>query len=98
MIFPNFGRWSSASGRWFTRERLYLRGQWTPLVRVRLRYLRTNREAHRAAAAGSPPPPYPHPPHVSEDCESGAYFCTDPACPGQPWNWPPKDSDVEVEP
>lgn len=43
IIFVAFGRWSSASGRWFTRKRIYWRGyKWTPFVRVRWRYARNN--------------------------------------------------------
>jgi len=39
MIFIAFGRWSSAHGRWFTRERIYRGGwRWTPFVRVSWRY------------------------------------------------------------
>jgi len=44
MIILNFGQWSSSSGRWFTRERLYKFGKWTPLCRISLRYLKTSRE------------------------------------------------------
>lgn len=37
--FIAFGRWSSASGRWFTRTRIYWKGwKWTPFVCVRWRY------------------------------------------------------------
>lgn len=42
MIWINFGRWDNAYGRVFVRSRLYLHGwKWTPLVRVRFRYLKT---------------------------------------------------------
>lgn len=35
----SFGRWHSASGFFFVRERLYRsRHRWTPFVRVRKRY------------------------------------------------------------
>jgi hypothetical protein len=45
MLWIAFGRWSSASGALFTRERLYGRkGQWTPLVKVSFRYLATARQ------------------------------------------------------
>lgn len=40
MIWIALGKWSSASGRWFIRERIYHRGRWTPFVFVRWRYLR----------------------------------------------------------
>lgn len=45
MIGFSMGQWSTAAGRFFVRERYYYRGRWTPLVRVRLRYLRTLRQA-----------------------------------------------------
>ena len=34
----NFGRWSNAAGQWFVAERIYCRGRWTPLCRLRRRY------------------------------------------------------------
>ena len=36
--FIRFGRWSSSSGRWLVWQRIYLRGRWTPFVRVWRRY------------------------------------------------------------
>lgn len=42
MIIPRLGRWSSSSGSIFIWDRLYLHGyKWTPLCRVRFRYLHT---------------------------------------------------------
>ncbi len=39
MLWVAFGRWSSSSGNWFIRTRIYSRrGKWTPFVRVRWRY------------------------------------------------------------
>jgi hypothetical protein len=38
MIVISFGRWSSASGIWFTRERIYRGGRWTPFCRISWRY------------------------------------------------------------
>jgi hypothetical protein len=46
MIVLSFGRWDSASGSIFIRERLYHNGKWTPLCRIRFRYLKTIRERH----------------------------------------------------
>ena len=44
--FVALGRWSSASGRWFTRERIYWKGwKWTPFVRVRRRYPKEKSDA-----------------------------------------------------
>jgi hypothetical protein len=35
MYWLNFGRWSSAAGRFFVARRVYLKGyKWTPLVRL----------------------------------------------------------------
>lgn len=40
MITLGFGRWSSASGRWFIRRRLYFgRYRWTPFCTLEWRYL-----------------------------------------------------------
>ncbi|WP_157109911.1 hypothetical protein [Thermanaeromonas toyohensis] len=37
MIWLNFGRWSSAAGR-FIYERIYINGwRWTPFVRIKRR-------------------------------------------------------------
>ncbi len=47
MILPRLGTWISSSGRWFVWERLYKNGVWTIWCRVRLRYLKTNRESIR---------------------------------------------------
>mgnify|MGYP000967486580 CR=1 FL=1 len=42
MLLLNFGRWDSAAGKIFIRERLYLHGyKWTFLVRTKFRYLKT---------------------------------------------------------
>ena len=53
MIIPSLGIWTSASGRWFVRERIHWYSNWnlarrllhifgtsgwTPLVRIRWRY------------------------------------------------------------
>jgi hypothetical protein len=38
MVWLSFARWSSASGVFFVRERIYRNGRWTPLVKVRKRY------------------------------------------------------------
>ena len=48
MIVINFRKWSSLSGRWFIRERLYKFGKWTPLCRIKLRYLKTILEMHKS--------------------------------------------------
>ncbi len=48
MIVINFGRWSSSSGRWFIRERLYRFGRWTPFCRISLRYLKTIQEMNKS--------------------------------------------------
>jgi hypothetical protein len=40
MIILSFGKWSSSSGRWFVRTRIYFHGHWTPLVRIKIRYPR----------------------------------------------------------
>jgi hypothetical protein len=40
MIVPSLGTWSTAAGRWFVRERIYWRGRWSPLARMRRRYTR----------------------------------------------------------
>jgi hypothetical protein len=34
VIWLNFDKWAASYGRWFVVERIYRRGQWTPLVRV----------------------------------------------------------------
>ena len=48
MIFVALGRWSSAHGRWFTRERIYYKGyRWTPFVHVSWRY--RNKDGQRKA-------------------------------------------------
>jgi len=42
MLWIAFGKWDSSRGSFFVRDRLYWMGyKWTPLVRVRFRYLRT---------------------------------------------------------
>jgi hypothetical protein len=38
MYWVAFGRWRSAAGSHFIRHRVYLRGRWTPFVRMRIRY------------------------------------------------------------
>lgn len=45
MIVLSLGSWSARSGRWCVRERIYHRGRWTPLVRIRRRYTRRPRNA-----------------------------------------------------
>ncbi len=57
MIGLSFDIWNSASGRFFIRERLYLHHKWTPLVRIRFRFLLTDREATARRRASEPPPP-----------------------------------------
>lgn len=45
MIWFSLGKWSNAAGRFLVAERLCLHGwKWTPLVRLRFRYLETLRE------------------------------------------------------
>jgi len=40
MLWFNFGRWNSAAGRIWKRQRIYINGyKWTPLVWVTPRYL-----------------------------------------------------------
>lgn len=39
MIFIAFGKWSASAGRFFTMQRFYYRGHWTPFVKVGIRYL-----------------------------------------------------------
>lgn len=42
MLWLSFARWSSVAGKVFIRERLYLHGyKWTPLVKIKFRYLKT---------------------------------------------------------
>ena len=38
MILIAFGIWSSASGKYFIRDRIYYRHHWTPFVKIRRRY------------------------------------------------------------
>lgn len=45
MIWFALGKWSSSSGRFFIRERLYYLGRWTPLIKVSFRYLKTVKES-----------------------------------------------------
>lgn len=43
MIWLSFGRWSSAAGALFVRQRVYWNGhRWTPFVRVFWRYCRSS--------------------------------------------------------
>jgi len=43
MIIISFGKWSTAAGRWFIRERIYINGyKWTPFCKIRRRYRRCN--------------------------------------------------------
>jgi hypothetical protein len=45
MILPRLGKWQLSSGSIFIWERLYLYGyKWTPLCKVRFRYLKTIRQ------------------------------------------------------
>lgn len=56
MILIRFGEWSSSSGRFFIWERLYNHvGEWTPLCRVRLRYLKTQKEAMKLSSTRATP-------------------------------------------
>jgi hypothetical protein len=48
MIWLSFKKWSRSSGRFFTRERLYKDGQWSPFVKVRFRHYKTLREKYLA--------------------------------------------------
>jgi hypothetical protein len=42
MLFINFGKWNSSHGKLFSIYRYYKYGwQWTPLVKVTFRYLKT---------------------------------------------------------
>lgn len=38
MIWISFAKWSGSSGSVFRLERIYLRGRWTPVITVRVRY------------------------------------------------------------
>ena len=53
MLWISFGRWSSASGALFIRQRVYWNGwKWTPFVRVFWRYCHfPNVPAHAGAVA-----------------------------------------------
>lgn len=45
MILPRLGRWNTSAGSILVWERLYLHGyKWTPLCKVRFRYLKTSME------------------------------------------------------
>jgi len=44
MYWISFGRWSSAAGRRFIMERIYVKGHWTPFVRVRKRKITAQEE------------------------------------------------------
>lgn len=38
MIWLSFGKWNRSAGDIFTRERIYIKGKWTPFVTVKRRY------------------------------------------------------------
>jgi hypothetical protein len=49
ILMVSLGGWSSSSGRWFVRERIYRHGYvWTPFVWMRFRYFgKTPRETFK---------------------------------------------------
>lgn len=37
MIIISFGKWNTAAGRWYIRERIYVGYKWTPFCKIRRR-------------------------------------------------------------
>jgi hypothetical protein len=38
MVVLSLGKWSTSAGMFFVRERIYLKGRWTPFCRIKKRY------------------------------------------------------------
>ena len=38
MIGLNFGKWSNAAGFLFKKQRIYIKGKWTPFIQLSIRY------------------------------------------------------------
>ena len=38
MIWINFEKWNNAAGFLFKKQRIYMKGKWTPFIKISIRY------------------------------------------------------------